>query len=131
MLRVQSPLADAEEAVIERVVDVGFTVHTILGPGFKEKIYQTAFCLELDARGLSFECEKEIDVVYKAWSIPGQKIDLIVERIVLVELKAVPRLRPIHRSQVLSYLKTTKLRVGLVMNFNDVLFKNGLRRVVL
>jgi GxxExxY protein len=80
---------------------------------------------------LRFECEKEIEVVYKGWRIPGQKIDLIVEKTVLVELKAVPRLRPIHRSQVLSYLRTTKLRVGLVMNFNEVLFNNGLRRVAL
>ena len=60
----------------------------------------------------------EIDVLYKSWMIPGQKIDLIVESIVLIELKAVPRLRTIHQQQVISYLKTTDLRLGLLMNFN-------------
>jgi GxxExxY protein len=131
ILRVASPLAAEEEEVVTRVIDVGFCVHQRLGPGFKEKIYQRAFCLELDSRGMKYESEKPIDVIYKDWRIPGQKVDLIVEGIVLVELKAVPRLRPIHRSQVLSYLRTTGLRVAIVMNFNMSTFKAGVKRVVL
>jgi GxxExxY protein len=69
-------------------------------------------------------------VHYKKWEIPGQTVDLIIEGIVLVELKAVPRLRPIHQRQVLSYLKTTGLHVGLLINFNVSLLKHGLQRVV-
>ena len=65
------------------------------------------------------------------WTIPGQKVDLIVEGIVLVEIKTVPRLRPVHQAQVLSYLKTTGLRVGILMNFNVGILKHGLRRIVL
>ena len=131
MLRVASPLTPSEEDLVTRVVDVGFTVHHALGPGFKEKIYQRAFCLELDSRGLRYECEKNVDVIYKHWRIPGQKIDLVVADVVLVELKSVPRLRPIHRAQVISYLKTTGLRVGIVINFNSLVFKGGVKRVVL
>jgi GxxExxY protein len=130
MLQVQSPLTESEEALVKRVMDVGFAVHRVLGPGFREKIYQRAFCLELDARGFSFDCEKRIDVQYKHWSIPGQTVDLIVEGIVLVELKTVPKLRALHRRQVLSYLKTMNLRIGLVFNFNTELMKHGFRRVV-
>ena len=131
MLRVSSPLPPEEEAIVTDAVDSGFTVHTILGPGFKEIIYNRAYCLELDARGIRYERETAIEVRYKTWSIPGQKIDLIVGSVVLVELKAVPRLRPIHEAQARSYLKTLGLRVGLVINFNGVTFTGNCKRVVL
>ena len=111
-------------------VDVGVEVHRILGPGFKESIYERAYCLELNARGLSFETEKPILVRYKTWSIPGQKIDLLVGGILLVEIKAVPKLRRIHRLQTLSYLRTLDLRLGLLLNFGAPLMKQGIRRVV-
>jgi GxxExxY protein len=130
MLRVSSSLSEAEEAIVKQAVDVGFTVHRVLGPGFKERIYEEAYCLEMDARGMRFERQKKIEVPYKSWLIPGQTIDLIIEGLVLVELKAVPKLRRIHRAQVLSYLKATRLPVGLVMNFSSELFKNGIKRVV-
>jgi GxxExxY protein len=130
MLRIESPLTREQEAIVTQGVDVGYTVHHELGPGFKEHIYERAYCLELDSRGIRYECEKRIEVRYKSWSIPGQKIDLIIEGIALVELKTVPRLRPIHRAQVMSYLKTMDLRVGLLMNFNTEVFKAGVKRVV-
>jgi GxxExxY protein len=129
MWRVQSLLPAEHEEVVTKCIDVGFTVHKTLGPGFRERIYERAYCLELDARGIPFESEKRIIVKYKEWEIPGQKLDLVVAGVVLVELKAVPRLRRIHRDQVISYLKTTGLRVGLMMNFNNSLFKHGLKRI--
>jgi GxxExxY protein len=112
VLRVSSPLGAEQEAIVTQVIDCGFTVHRALGPGFREKIYARAFRLELDSRNLCYECEKPILVRYKEWEIPGQKIDLVVEDLVLVEIKAVPRLRPVHRAQVISYLKTTGLRLA-------------------
>ena len=130
MLRIESPLPPEIEEIVTKVVDVGFTVHKVLGPGFKEKIYERAFCLELDSRGLKFECEKPIEVKYKEWRIPGQKVDLVVAEILLVELKAVPQLRKLHHRQVLSYLKTMDLRIGLLVNFNVTLFKHGVKRVI-
>jgi GxxExxY protein len=132
MFTKETPLLDAEgEAIVTEAIDCGMVMHRVLGPGYKERIYHEAMCLELDSRGLKFEREKPVDVRYKEWSIPGQKIDLIVEGVVLVEIKAVSQLKELHRSQVLSYLKTTGLRVGLLMNFNTRLLKHGLRRVVL
>jgi len=130
MLKVASPLSETEELVISRAMDCAFAVHRELGPGFREKIYQAAYCLEMTARGISFEREKKIDVVYKQWTIPGQQVDLVVEGLVLLELKAVPKLLKVHERQVRSYLKTTRLRAGLLVNFNTALLKNGLRRVI-
>ena len=132
MFEKREPLLPPEqEEVVTSVIACGIAVHRELGPGFKETIYERAVCLELDSRGISFEAEKKIDVRYKQWRIPGQRIDLIVGGVVLVEIKAVTRLKQLHQKQVLSYLNTTGLRVGLLMNFNAVLFKHGLRRVVI
>jgi GxxExxY protein len=130
MLYVHSPLTAEEEAILRRAVDVGYTVHRELGPGFKEKIYEEAYCLELEARNIRFERQKRIDVRFKGKLIPGQKIDSLLEDTVLIELKAVPRLRRIHRAQLISYLKTTGLRAGLVINFNTEWFKTGVKRVI-
>jgi GxxExxY protein len=111
-------------------MDCAFTLHRSVGPGFREAFYATAFCLELEWRGLRFEREKRISVKYRHWEIPGHKVDLIVEGVVLVEIKSVPRLRPIHRAQVIAYLKATGLRVGLLVNFNSVVLKDGFQRIV-
>ena len=131
MLRSESPLTPEQEAIVTESMDCGFTVHRVVGPGYRENIYQTAYCLELESRGLHFEAEKKVLVKYRHWEIPAHRLDVVVEGVVLVELKAVPKLRDIHRAQVISYLKTTGLRVGLLMNFNTVLLKDGFRRIVL
>jgi GxxExxY protein len=132
MFRKLTPLLPpAQEEIVTNTIECGLVVHRELGPGFREPIYEHAFRLELESRGMKFESEKPIEVTYKRWKIPGQRIDLIVEGVVLVEIKAAVRLVPLHESQVLSYLKTTGLRVGLLMNFNGTRLKDGLRRVVL
>jgi GxxExxY protein len=130
MLRVQSPLNEREEEVISLAMDCAFAVHRELGPGFKERIYEEAYCLKLNARSIGFEREQRIEVRYKTWSIPGQRIDLVVEGLVIVEIKAVSKLAKVHERQVRSYLKTMGLRAGLLINFNVTLVKNGIRRVV-
>ena len=124
-------LPPEQEALVTACIGVGMAVHRELGPGFKESIYQRAYALELDSRGMAFESEKRIDVVYRSWRIPGQRIDLIVGSVVLVEVKAVARLNSLHEAQIRSYLKTTGQRVGLLMNFNSAVLKDGLKRVVL
>jgi GxxExxY protein len=123
-------LSPEHEKIVTDTIGCGMTVHRVLGPGFKERIYERAFCLELELRSIKFECEKKIDVRYKQWTIPGQQVDLIVEGVVLVELKAVPKLKELHKCQVVSYLRTLDLRIGLLMNFNCPLFKDGLKRIV-
>jgi GxxExxY protein len=130
MLRLPSVLSESDEKIVEATIGCGIEVHRHLGPGLKERIYEVAFGLELEARGVHFECEKSVSVKYKDWTIPGQRVDLIVERIVIVEIKSVPRLKPIHRRQLISYLRSADLKVGLLMNFNTNILKNGLKRVV-
>ncbi len=132
MFRSYSALTNAQEAIVRETISSGIEVHRNLGPGYKEPIYGTAFSLELESRGMKFEREKAIDVRYKQWTIPGQRIDLIVEGLVIVELKAVSKLKEIHRRQVLSYLKST----GSARRPRDelqhaLMLKNGLMRVVL
>jgi len=124
-----APIAREVEEVASTCVDSGITVHRVLGPGFKESIYHEAYRLELSSRGVAYESEKAILVRYKTWQIPGQKVDLLVAGLVLVEIKAIPKLRRVHQSQVVSYLKTMDLRLGLLMNFSGRLFKDGLKRV--
>ena len=130
MLTKYSDLSPELEEIVSAVIGCAITVHRELGPGFKESIYQRAFSLELDERNVPFESEKPILVKYRQWLIPGQKIDLIVAGKLIVELKAVPRLRAIHRYQVQSYLKTTSLPIGLLLNFNAPLMKDGIHRVL-
>ena len=130
-MRVETPLTDAEETLVTATMDCGFAVHRELGPGFKEAIYATALCLELNLRGLKFEREKAINVRYREWAIPGQRVDLIVEGLIIVEVKTIPSVRPLHQRQVLSYLRTTGLPIGLIMNFNTEKLIDGFRRVVL
>lgn len=131
MLQVDSPLSPEIEALIAAILDCAFAVHRELGPGFKERIYHMALCLELDSRGMRFESEKSIDVRYRDWTIPGQRIDLIVAEAVIVEVKATLGLRQLHKRQVVSYLKATGLQAGLLLNFNTTYLKMGIRRVVL
>lgn len=119
------------ESTARRIIGCGIRVHRTLGPGFKESIYKEALCLEMHSSGLSFEREKPIVVHYREWEIPGQRLDLLVEDKVIVELKCVRKFKDLHRRQVVSYLKATHLRLGLVMNFYTNLLRDGIRRVIL
>jgi len=124
------PLPPATEHVATAVIGTAIEVHRALGPGFLERIYQEALCIELNARGLRFERERAVVVHYRGVPIPGQRIDLVVDGCVLVELKASTRIDEIHESKVVSYLRTTGLRLGLLLNFNCRTMKEGLKRVI-
>lgn len=120
------------EWIGRRVIGGAIEVHRALGPGYKESIYVEALCIELHARGLRFEREKPIRVLYKGCAIPGQRIDLLVGAALIVECKAVEALVAIHTRQVTSYLRTLHLRLGFIFNFNvNVLMPDGFKRVVL
>ena len=107
-LRIESPLDADTEAVITRTIGCAIAVHTALGPGFLESIYKRAMRIELEAQRLPYECERAVSVAYRGIEIRGQRVDLIVENRVVVELKAVARLDPIHEAQAISYLRATK-----------------------
>lgn len=126
-----SPLTNDEELVVHEIVGSALAVHRELGPGYLESFYKKAMCVEMRSRAIAFECEKAVDVSYRGELLGTHRIDLVVQGLLVVELKAVDRLDVVHRNQVIAYLKATRLRVGLLINFNAALLKQGLQRVVL
>jgi GxxExxY protein len=129
-LRLPSPLPPEAELIMSQTIGSAIAVHRTLGPGFVEAIYRKAMCIELESRNLAYEKEQPVRVRYRGVEIPGQRVDLIVEGLIVVELKAVTKLDEVHRAQLISYLKTTGLRGGLLINFRVPLLRDGLRRVV-
>ena len=120
-----------ENAVGQQVVDAAFRVHTSLGPGLLESVYEAALAYELEKRGLSITRQQGIPVVYEAVRIhAGFFADLVVEDQVIVEIKAVETVAPVHKKQLLTYLKLANKRLGLLINFNVVLIKHGITRIV-
>ena len=131
MLRIQSTLDETTEARVSTIIDCGITVHRTLGPGFVESVYHNALCLELESRAIPFEIERSIVVRYREKAVGIHRMDLVVYGTIVVELKAVKNLDVAHHAQILSYLKATGCRVGLLMNFGGATLAQGLRRVVL
>ena len=125
------PIPPHVERAAKETIGAAIEVHRVLGPGFLERIYQEALCIELKLRGISFERERPILVHYRGVEIPGQRIDLIVNTCLVVELKAASRFEAAHHGQVLSYLRTTGLRLGLLLNFSCPTLKDGIRRIIL
>jgi GxxExxY protein len=130
-LRVVSNLLEEHEQLIQRVIGAAIEVHRHLGPGFLESIYERALCHELTLQAVPFEKQVEILVPYKDISIPGQWLDLIINKFLVLELKTVEKILPTHEAQLLSYLKSTGLKIGLIINFNVQRLKSGIRRIVL
>jgi GxxExxY protein len=132
MMKVESPLDDSVETLVTRIIGCSIAVHRVLGPGLLESIYRRAACIELEAAGLAFEIEKQVPVYYRGRLLCYQRLDIVVEGKVLIEIKAVDRLAPIHHAQVLSYLRLSEtLRIALLMNFNSPVLPDGLKRIVL
>ncbi len=130
LTRVPSPLPPEIEDVMHRIIGAAIEVHRHLGPGYLESIYHRALAVELQERGISFTKDFGIDVIYKGRHLQEYRLDLVVESVVVVEVKAVSQLDPIHSSQVVSYLKATGLRAALLLNFNSVTMQAGIKRVV-
>jgi GxxExxY protein len=130
MARTFAPIPASTERVASDVIGAAIDVHRALGPGFLEKVYEAALCIELETRRLGFERQRAISVRYRSVEIPGQRIDLIVANCVLVELKAITRIDTAHHAKVISYLRTTGLRLGLLLNFNCLTLKEGITRIV-
>ena len=124
------PIPPSVERVATDLIGAAIEVHRHLGPGFLERIYQEALCAECQIRQIPFESECSVTVNYKGQVIAGQRIDLIVDGCVVVELKATTRIDAIHESMVVSYLRTTGLRLGLLLNFNCRTMKEGVKRIV-
>jgi len=124
------PIPKEMERWGKALLDAAFEVHTVLGPGFLERIYEDALCHELSLRAVPFERQKSIVVPYKDLRLEGQRLDLLVAGLVIAEIKAVDALHPLHQAQLMSYLKATGLRLGFVLNFNVRHLREGIRRIV-
>jgi len=119
------------DILTEKIIGAAIEVHRLLGPGLLEAIYEKALCIEFDLRGIKFECQVEIDVIYKGNVIKGQRIDILVEDEVIVELKAVSKLPDVAMAQTLSYLKATGLKRALLINFGERRLVDGVKRISL
>ncbi len=114
-----------------QVVNAAMKVHSKLGPGLLESAYETCLLLELKSRGLSVESQVLLPLTYEGTLVDlGYRIDILVERCIIVELKAVQKVDPLHQAQLLSYLKLSGLRLGLLINFNTISLKNGVHRMI-
>ncbi|AFZ56939.1 GxxExxY protein [Anabaena cylindrica FACHB-243] len=113
------------------VIGAAIEVHRVLGPGFLEEVYKEALVVEFMIRGIHHEIEKSISLTYKGHDVGRGRLDFLVADFLVVELKAVQNLAPIHEAQLLSYLKITNLSLGLLINFNVPLLKDGIKRIIL
>ena len=121
----------AENEIATTVVDAAYTIHTRLGPGLLESVYETTLAYELTKRGLTVRRQQAMPVVYESVRMDiGVRADLIVADKVIVEIKSIEAVSPVHRKQLLTYLRLTDKRLGLLINFNVELIKGGLTRVV-
>ena len=119
------------DSLTERVIGFGIDVHRALGPGLLESAYEECLCYEFSQAGISFTRQTHLPIAYKAVKLDcGYRMDIVAENSVIVEVKTVERLVGIHEAQLLSYLKMSGLRVGLLMNFHVPALKNGLKRIV-
>jgi len=119
------------DAITRKIIGAAINVHRALGPGLLESAYETCLAYELDQLGLKVERQKPLPVRYRGITLDcGYRLDLVVENSVIVEVKATEGLLPVHQAQVLSYLRLTGLKVGLLITFNVPVLKRGLKRIV-
>jgi len=120
-----------ENEIAKQILDSAFLVHTKLGPGLLESAYEHCLAYEIARRGRSVQRQVALPLVYEGERLDaGYRLDLVIDGAVIIEVKAIDALAPIHDAQVLTYLKLSGLRIGLLMNFNVALLKQGLKRFV-
>jgi GxxExxY protein len=129
---MHEPLSKQEEQIATAIVDAAYKVHRELGPGLLESIYETCFCHELDKKGWKYERQIIVPVIYDGLTFDeGFRLDVLVDNLVVCELKAVSSLLPVHEAQLLSYLKLSRKRLGFLINFNVPFIKQGIKRKIL
>ena len=115
----------------KRIIGIAIEVHKVLGPGLLESSYEECLCHELHLHNLSFERQKPLPVKYKGIKLDcGYKLDVVVEESIVLELKSCEKIKPIHKAQLLTYLKLTGHNLGFLLNFNSVVMRNGIVRMV-
>ena len=122
---------DLLRPLTSKIIGAAIEVHKVLGPGLLESIYEAAMCIELELCGLRYARQVRIPALYKGRELGTYEVDLIVEDLVLVEIKSVLFMKPVFEAQVITYLRLTRKRLGLLMNFNSRLMKDGIQRIAL
>lgn len=123
------PTAETNK-LTEEIIGAAIEVHRVLGPGLLESVYESAMCVELTMRGVPFVRQPAVDLSYKGQVVGTGRLDLLVADQVVVELKAVDALTEVHKAQVISYLRTTGHHLGLLINFNVRLLRDGVKRFI-
>ena len=125
-------MAVDNDVLTEKVIGLAIEVHRQLGPGLLESAYEECLCLELKEAGFAFRRQVPLPVTYKSVRLDcGYRIDIVINGQLIVELKTVERLMPIHDAQLLTYMKLSGIRTGLLLNFNSAVLKDGIRRLML
>ena len=120
-----------EDTFSKEVIGAAIEVHRYLGPGLLESAYEECLCRELAIRGITFERQKPLAVSYKGVKLDcGYRLDIVVGGLVILELKAIEKVDPIHEAQLLTYLKLSDLKLGILINFNVPILKDGIKRIV-
>ncbi len=122
---------EQKDALTEKIIGCAIEVHRTLGPGLLESTYESALCVEFQLAGLSFQRQLVVPVSYKSYPVGDYRLDLVVEKLVIIEIKSVDRFDSVFEAQLLTYLKITGLKRGLLLNFNTRLLKDGIKRLVL
>ena len=130
-LRIVSPLSPELDQLVYDIIGAAMTVHTALGPGLLERSYSDALRAEFEKRSFRYECEVPVSLTHAGQKLRRYRLDLVVEHQVIVELKTVAQLHPVHSSQMLTYLRLTGLPVGVILNFHEQHLRDGIRRHVL
>ena len=129
---LHEPISPELEAIARQITDGAFKVHKALGPGLLESVYESCLLYELTKRGLKVERQVVLPIQYDELKLDsGLRIDMLIENAIVIELKAVENLLPIHEAQMLTYLKLSNCRLGFLINFNVAVIKSGIRRFVL
>jgi GxxExxY protein len=119
-----------ENEIATQIVDAAYKIHTRLGPGLFEYVYETVLAYELESRGLQVARQQAIPVVYESVHLQeGFRADIIVENKVIIEIKSLETLHPVHKKQLITYLTLANIRLGLLINFGEVLIKDGIKRI--
>ena len=127
-----APVQSERDPLTDLVIGLAIEVHRALGPGLLESAYQECLCYELKASGIAFGRQVALPVVYKSVKLDcGYRMDLVVDDRLVVELKTVEKILPVHEAQLLTYLRLSGIRTGLLLNFNTSVLKDGIKRMVL
>jgi GxxExxY protein len=118
-------------SLTERIIGFAIEIHRILGPGLLEATYEAAMCIELDAAGVKYQHEVRLPAYYKGRLLGEYRIDFIIEDLVVVEIKSVERMNPVFEAQLITYLRVSHKHLGLLINFNSRLVKDGVQRLAL